>query len=61
LKNGAEAADGSSTLKSNEMLNQHFIAELVDEMDLYRAGRNEPSLQHFIDDFRKVTILVKKE
>jgi hypothetical protein len=38
-----------------------FASELVGEMDLYRAGRNEPSLQHFIDDFRQATILVKRE
>ena len=38
-----------------------FAAELVGEMDLYRAGENEPSLQHFIDDFRQAAILVKRD
>lgn len=37
-----------------------FAAELIAVMDLYRAGRNEPSLQHFIDDFRRGAILVKR-
>jgi hypothetical protein len=38
-----------------------FAAELVGEMDLYRASKNEPSLQHFIDDFHQATLLVKRE
>jgi hypothetical protein len=38
-----------------------FAAELVGAMDLYRGGRNEPSLQHFIDDFRQAAILVRRE
>jgi hypothetical protein len=29
-----------------------FAVELVEAMDLYRAGRNEPSLRHFIGDLR---------
>jgi len=38
-----------------------FAAELVGAMDLYRGGRNEPSLQHFIDDFHQAAILVRRE
>jgi hypothetical protein len=38
-----------------------FATEIVEEMDLYRAGRNEPSLQHFISDFRQATVLVRKK
>jgi hypothetical protein len=26
-----------------------FASEIVDAMDLYRAGKNEPSLKHFLD------------
>ena len=29
-----------------------FADEIVDGMDLYRAGKNEPSLKHFLDDLR---------
>ena len=29
-----------------------FAPELVEAMDLYRAGRNDSSLKAFIDDFR---------
>lgn len=29
-----------------------LIPDLVDEMDLYRAGKNQPSLKHFLDDLR---------
>jgi hypothetical protein len=29
-----------------------FAMEIVDQMDLFRAGRNEVSLKHFIDDIR---------
>ncbi len=29
-----------------------FANEIVEAMDLYRAGRNEPSLQHFVDQTR---------
>lgn len=35
-----------------------FAPDLVKAMDLYRAGRNESSLQHFIDDFRQAIVLV---
>ncbi len=34
-----------------------FANELVGAMNLYRAGRNEPSLQHFLDDFRQAAKL----
>lgn len=37
-----------------------FANELVGVMNLYRAGRNEPSLQHFVDDFRQAAILMMK-
>jgi hypothetical protein len=29
-----------------------FAKDLAQEMDLYRAGRNEPSLRHFADEFK---------
>jgi hypothetical protein len=29
-----------------------FAEEIVECMDLYRAGRNEPSRKHFVDDLR---------
>jgi hypothetical protein len=29
-----------------------FAAEIVAEMDFFRAGKNEPSLKHFIDELR---------
>ena len=29
-----------------------FASEIVSAMDLYRAGRQEPSLQHFVDETR---------
>lgn len=29
-----------------------FASEIVDATDLYRAGRNEPSLKHWLDDVR---------
>lgn len=31
-----------------------FAREIVAEMDLFRAGKNEPSLKHFVDDVRSV-------
>ena len=31
-----------------------FALELVEAMDLYRAGRNDPSLKAFLDDFRAI-------
>jgi hypothetical protein len=37
-----------------------FAIELVEALDLYRAGRNEPSLQHFIEDFRQALVLVTR-
>jgi hypothetical protein len=30
-----------------------FAAELINGMDLYRAGRNDHSLRAFLDDLRK--------
>jgi hypothetical protein len=30
-----------------------FASDLVESIDLFRAGKNEPSLRHFIDDIRK--------
>ncbi|MBI5480712.1 MAG: DUF4276 family protein [Deltaproteobacteria bacterium] len=30
-----------------------FASEIVDAMDLYRAGKNEPSLRHFLDAVRQ--------
>ena len=38
-----------------------FANELVEVMNFYRAGRNEPSLQHFVNDFRQAAKLVKRE
>jgi hypothetical protein len=29
-----------------------FAEDLVASMDLYRAGKNEKSLKHFVDDLR---------
>jgi hypothetical protein len=29
-----------------------FAEEIVECMDLYRAGKDEPSLKHFIDELR---------
>ncbi len=31
-----------------------FAEEIVTEMDFYRAGKNEPSLRHFIDQARGI-------
>ncbi len=31
-----------------------FAAEIAEEMDLFQAGKNEPSLKHFLDDVRSV-------
>ena len=31
-----------------------FAREIVDAMDLYRAGKSEASLRHFVDDARGV-------
>jgi hypothetical protein len=31
-----------------------FAQDIVEAMDLYRAGKNERSLKHFLDDIRKV-------
>ena len=36
-----------------------FALDLVEAMDFFRAGKNEPSLRHFIDDVRQATALVK--
>ncbi len=30
-----------------------FARDIVRTMDLYRAGKNEKSLKHFLDDVRK--------
>ena len=39
-----------------------FASELVEDMDLYRAGRNDSSLKAFLDDFRsKLRRGVKQE
>ncbi len=38
-----------------------FANELVGEMNFYRAGKNEPSLQHFIDDFRQAITFFKRK
>ena len=34
---------------TNEM---EFAPDLVKEMDLFRAGKNQPSLKHFVDELR---------
>jgi hypothetical protein len=34
--------------------------DLVESMDLYRAGKNQPSLGHFIDDLRGALRLLKE-
>ena len=31
-----------------------FATEIVDAVDLYRAGKNEPSLKHFIEGLRSM-------
>jgi hypothetical protein len=42
-----ERAGAPSTLGGIELAN-----DLALEMDLYRAGRREPTLRHFVDEFR---------
>jgi hypothetical protein len=36
----------------NTLAGIEFARELVESMDLYRAGKNEASLKHFLDDTR---------
>lgn len=36
-----------------------FAAEIVEQMDFFRAGRNEVSLKHFIDDVRSALRLLQ--
>jgi len=48
LKAAIQAGGHPSTLHGAE-----FALELVEEMDLYRAGRNDSALRHFLDDLRQ--------
>lgn len=34
-----------------------FAEEIVESMDMFRAGKNEPSLKHFLSDLKKVLAL----
>jgi uncharacterized protein DUF4276 len=41
--------DAGQPILTNEM---EYAADLVAAMDLYRAGKNQPSLKHFLDEIR---------
>ena len=41
--------DARQPILTNEM---EYAPDLVDAMDLFRAGKNQPSLKHFVDEIR---------
>lgn len=41
--------DAGQLILTNEM---EYAPDLVAAMDLYRAGKNQPSLKHFVDELR---------
>jgi hypothetical protein len=42
--------DAGQPILTNEM---EYAPDLVESMDLYRAGKNQPSLRHFVDEIRR--------
>ena len=41
--------DAGQPILTNEM---EYAPDLVKAMDLFRAGKNQPSLKHFVDEIR---------